>query len=752
VVYRKPACRLLASVGAALSIALAAASTASGVTFGPAPGSPVPAGDETAFVAVGQLNADSHLDVVAVNRTSHDLSVFLGDGHGGLSEATGSPLTTGGDTYSLALGDVDADGHDDIVAVNRGLPGTAVVLLGDGSGGFDEAPGSPITIGADARSVVLADFDGDHNLDFATPSYADDDVTVMLGNGSGGFSAATGSPFVAGNRPVALAVGDFDGDDVPDLAAARLGEVGGGGINILLGDGNGGFGAPNVIDGPGQNRGSVATADFDHDGDLDLAETGNQPDGVETLIGDGHGDFTIGPGSPIDANGNAPGGPTYVAPGDVNGDGHVDLVAANSAGGASVLLGDGNGGFARAPAAPFPTGGLTKSVALGDFDEDGFLDIATADSPSPSGQPDQELQGSVSVLLNLPPDESFSSGPPAVTRARSATFEFASPDSHATLECRLDDGDWSACTSPKSYTGLAGGTHTAYVRAIAEGRTDPTPAARSWTVDLTTPPVAEIFAVPGVALSTDQVTLDASGSHDSLDGTVVRYEWDIDGDGSFELDSGDTPAVTRVYSDRGLVHPAVRVTSSGGSSAIASLDLEVRLHPPPGELGITINHGARYTNDPHVTISPVWPRFATSVRLSGDGGFGDAQTEPVDVDIPWTLESDGAERLPQTIYARFVGGESGLETYQDDIILDTRPPAVLSARLASRTLKLRAQDSVSGLARMQAGDGRHRTAALPYKRTLRVRKGYHPTKVRVRDRAGNWSRWHKVARARTRAR
>jgi hypothetical protein len=150
-----------------------------------------------------------------------------------------------------------------------------------------------------------------------------------------------------------------------------------------------------------------------------------------------------------------------------------------------------------------------------------------------------------------------------------------------------------------------------------------------------------------------------------------------------------------------------------------------------------------------VTISPVWPRLATSVRLSGDGGFGDAQTVPVDADIPWTLESDGAERLPQTIYARFAGGESGLETYQDDIILDTRPPAVLSARLASpRTVKLRAQDGISGLARVQAGDGHHRTAALPFKRTLRVRKGYHPTKVRVRDRAGNWSRWHKVARAR----
>jgi hypothetical protein len=334
------------------------------------------------------------------------------------------------------------------------------------------------------------------------------------------------------------------------------------------------------------------------------------------------------------------------------------------------------------------------------------------------------------------------------TRSRSATVEFRSPDDHAAFECRLDDGDWAACSSPKTYSGLGGGTHTAYARAVAEGRTDPTPAARSWTVDLTTPPVAEISARPNPGLTGDEVTLDASTSHDSLDGTVVDYQWDVDGDGSFEFDTGDTPLITRVYSERGIVQSRVKVTGDAGSSAIASVDVDVRLRPPAGELGVTINHGARYTNDPNVTVSSVWPPLASSVRLSGDGGFGDAQTFPVDADLSWTLETD-AERLPQTIYARFVGGLSGPETYQDDIILDTNPPSVMSARLASsRTIKLRAQDRVSGLSKVQAGDGHRHTKAWPFSRTLRVRKGMHPTHVRVRDRAGNWSRWHKVARRR----
>ena len=92
--------------------------------------------------------------------------------------------------------------------------------------------------------------------------------------------------------------------------------------------------------------------------------------------------------------------------------------------------------------------------------------------------------------------------------------------------------------------------------------------------------------------------------------------------------------------------------------------------PPRGPIGVSINEGAKYTDDRHVTVNVVWPLGAPTATLSNDGGFREARTLPVSSRIAWTLDSSGPERLPKTLYVRF----GGTQTFQDDIILDQTNP------------------------------------------------------------------------------
>jgi hypothetical protein len=267
-------------------------------------------------------------------------------------------------------------------------------------------------------------------------------------------------------------------------------------------------------------------------------------------------------------------------------------------------------------------------------------------------------------------------------------------------------------------------------------------------------PSASLAVAPTLALTGKPVTFDASGSSAPLS-TITRYEWDLDGDGVFESDTGTTPVASRSYAERGEVHVSVRVTAESGITDTAEGTFTVRLASPPGPVGVSINAGAQFTNDPNVTVSVRWPAFATSLLISNDGGFADAVTVPVDASIAWTLDSSGPERLPKTIYVRFLGGQSGPETYQDDIILDQTPPTVDGVRAAVRgsgdarsyQLKIRASDELSGVAQMQiTNDTADPGDLVPFAAKTQVRTRSRKLLVRVQDLAGNFSPWRKVRR------
>lgn len=286
---------------------------------------------------------------------------------------------------------------------------------------------------------------------------------------------------------------------------------------------------------------------------------------------------------------------------------------------------------------------------------------------------------------------------------------------------------------------LTDGTHQWSVAAYDEPGSKRTSAVRSLVVAAV--PVASFTVTPNLALTGQRVTFDGSASS-VANGRIASYEWDLDGDGSFETDSGSSPTVTRSYSEVARLQPQLRVRTPAGTPDRAVRSLEIRLAPPAGPVGASIEDGAQFTNDPHVMVWLRWPDFTRRATVSNDGGFADAQVFPVARQIPWTLRSSGPERLPKTIYVRF---DDSTQTFSDDIILDETAPAIQSASIdrdsGDFVLRLSASDRLSGVSRMQvARDRGHPQKWRKFKRKRRVRNG-DPVWVRVRDRAGNRSRW-----------
>jgi hypothetical protein len=265
---------------------------------------------------------------------------------------------------------------------------------------------------------------------------------------------------------------------------------------------------------------------------------------------------------------------------------------------------------------------------------------------------------------------------------------------------------------------------------------------------------ADIAARPNPAYAGAPAALDARGS--TALGPIVRYQWDLDGNGTFETDSGADATISHAFDapPSEVVH--VRVTSDNGAVDTDGVRVQVRTRPPAGIVGVSINGGDQFTNDPHVSLKPVWPAFTLRITASNDGGFANAQGFPVDESIPWTLNSSRPERLPKTIYARF---DDSTQTFQDDIILDETAPTLTSAQIEPSSearrlvvaksggryvLRLHARDKVSGVAKVQWGRSKkHRGKWRRYHSKIELRSA-HSVWVRVRDRARNRSKWRRA--------
>jgi hypothetical protein len=283
---------------------------------------------------------------------------------------------------SIEVADLNKDKIPDLVIANGG-DSSVTILLGKGNGTFREADGSPFYAGSSPNDIVIADFNKDGKPDLAFANHTKKYLTVLAGDGKGGFKPLSGSPFSVNVFPHThgIATGDFNKDGNPDLVTDSWGNDR---LEVLFGNNKHGFNTPGMFISVGKHPYQrIRTADLNKDGNMDIVTTNLDGNNTTILLGDGKGGFHQPAGSPF-ACGDSPFG---VAIGDINGDGKPDLAIVNSPtitsnntgkDGLSILLGDGTGKFVTMPGSPFTTGKSPSRVAIGDINGDGINDIAVA--------------------------------------------------------------------------------------------------------------------------------------------------------------------------------------------------------------------------------------------------------------------------------------------------------------------------------------------------------------------------------------
>jgi hypothetical protein len=359
-------------------------------------GSPYTVGNDPYSLNAGDFNGDGRPDVVTLNGSTSDVSVFLRQAGGGFAQEAGSPVPLVGSPGPSggAVGDYNGDGRTDL-AVSSFDAGNVSVLLRQPGGGF-ALEGAVIPLGSQTSAVATGDFNSDGRLDLAVTLYFNNQVVLLLRNGQNtGFVAQ--APISTGLTPRAIAVGDYNGDGLADLAIANLG---GDSATVLVRVAGGGFSAEATLSVGDQPNGIVA-ADFDGNGRADLAVSSYGSGTVSAFLRRPSNDG-FDPEAPITVSAT----PVGIDAADFDRDGRPDLAVASNAGAVDVLIRNAGGGFTRDQ--PIPLAPAVNDVVAADFDGDSRPDLAASSYGNPA-TPD-----TFTALLNPAPPAP--PAPPGLTR------------------------------------------------------------------------------------------------------------------------------------------------------------------------------------------------------------------------------------------------------------------------------------------------------------------------------------------------
>jgi hypothetical protein len=315
-------------------------------------------------VALGDLNASGHLDMVFTWPHTNAIGVAMGHGDGDFFEPSMHAVLP--NPRVVLIDDFDQNGIPDIaIACDWGTSG--VVLWGDGNGGFPGAP-TIYPVGSPARYAAAGDMIGNGFPDIVSVSWADRTLIITHNLGNGTF--VQGPIYETTSSPTGVVLADFNSNGKLDVALTQPGISQ---VHVYLNTGGGELDGPIQLNAGGSPQ-SLAAGDLNNNGLVDLvvanySHAGYPHANVRLLLNNGDQTFTEG------VRYRAGRGVRDVAVADVTGNGHLDILAANSTSNSfSLLRGYGNGAFMKA--LNFPMVGAAR-IAVGDLNGDGRLDVAT---------------------------------------------------------------------------------------------------------------------------------------------------------------------------------------------------------------------------------------------------------------------------------------------------------------------------------------------------------------------------------------
>jgi FG-GAP-like repeat/IPT/TIG domain/Secretion system C-terminal sorting domain len=401
-------------------------------------------------VSIGDIDGDGKADIVSGNNSSGSISVLRNTSTAGtISYAAKVDIATGGSPQFITVGDIDGDGKPDLALINSMNASSVLVFRNTStSGTISFATSASFTTNTAAIAIAIRDFDGDGKADLAVSKGNSSSVAVLRNTGTPGtLSFATMVEFGVGPVPYSISVGDLDGNGKADIVVANDDAT----VSILRNTSTVGtlsF-ATKVDFAVGGSPRFVSMGDIDGDGQPDLAVANSSANTV-SLLRNTSTSGTISFAAKTDISTSLE--PWSISLGDINGDGKIDMTVANSGSFTASAFGNTStsGTISFAPKVDFQTNSIPQSVAMGDLDGDGKLDILSGSAGTNVSVHRNTIKISQSITFGALAAKTFGDAPFALTGTSSSGLSVSYNSSNTAV----------ATVSGNTVTIVGGGTTT----------------------------------------------------------------------------------------------------------------------------------------------------------------------------------------------------------------------------------------------------------------------------------------------------